>query len=110
MDVIQNYAAQQTLEMLEKLAEHRWIGSDSATILQNAYRYLVALSIVYRCDMTNKPHTLPNSEVELTQISNLMGYDHLDEFKEGLQTQLEFVQQEYAKLFENEPRTCFRIR
>lgn len=94
---------QQTLEMLEKLAEHRWIGSDSATKLQNAYRYLRRVEHCIQMRHDEQTHTLPNSEVELTQISNLMGYEHLDEFKEGLQAQLEFVQQEYAKLFENEP-------
>ena len=48
-------------------------------------------------------HTLPSNDHELSQISNLMGYENLEDFKINLRRQLESVQQEYAKLFEDEP-------
>ena len=94
---------QQTLAMLEKLAEHRWINSESAAKLQQAYCFLRNVEHRIQMQHDEQTHTLPDSVTGLTEISNLMGYSHLDEFKANLQSQLESVQQEYAKLFENEP-------
>ena len=93
----------QTLEMLNRLAEHRWIGTDSAEQLQTAYCYL--RNVEHRIQMQNdeQTHTLPDSDHELSQISNLMGYENLEGFKVDLRKQLESVQQEYEKLFEDEP-------
>ena len=99
----------QTIEMLNKLAEHRWIGLESAEILQTAYCFLRNVEHRIQMQHDEQTHTLPNSELELAQIANLMGYKQLEDFKIDLRKQLESVQQEYAKLFEDEPRLSSKL-
>jgi [glutamine synthetase] adenylyltransferase / [glutamine synthetase]-adenylyl-L-tyrosine phosphorylase len=90
-----------TLEMLDALAEARWITPAAARELQEAYRFL--RSIEHRIQMVNdeQTHVLPADEAGFRRLARLGGFEDVAAFEALLRATLERVQGHYSALFEN---------
>ena len=90
-----------TLDMLDVLAEAKWIAPATASELKDAYRFL--RTVEHRIQMVNdeQSHVLPTDEAAFVRLSRLAGFDATAEFEARLRTTLECVQGHYSALFEN---------
>jgi len=92
-----------TLEMLDRLVEHRWIEPRVRDGLAEAYLFL--RNVEHRIQMVadEQTHTLPEDDAGVARIARLMGFKGLKDFAAALRKRLEIVQGHYARLFENAP-------
>lgn len=92
-----------TLEMLERLVEHRWIEPKVRDELTEAYLFL--RNVEHRIQMVadEQTHTLPEDEAGVARVARLMGFKGTKDFAPALRARLETVQSHYARLFENAP-------
>ncbi len=91
---------QQTLAMLDRLADENWISRTAAKELQEAYRVLRELE--HRVQMLNdeQTHCLPETDNQLDVFSRFCGYPDRHSFEAAVHGVLETVQGHYNALFE----------
>ena len=92
----------ETLEMLNVLVDRGWVEKESAEKIRDAYCFL--RNVEHRIQMLadEQTHSLPETDEGLVRISNLMGFEGIEEFSDALRSHLETVQQEYMDLFEDQ--------
>ncbi len=92
-----------TLDMLQQLADERWIAPDAARDLTAAYRIL--RSIEHRLQMIadEQTHALPEDEAGLTAVARLCGLPGAAALAKRVIATLEMVRGHYARLFEAAP-------
>ena len=90
-----------TLEMLDALAEAKWITPDAANGLNSAYRFM--RSIEHRIQMVNdeQTHTLPQDAEAFESLARLSGFASPQDFEKKLRRTFELVQGHYSALFES---------
>jgi glutamate-ammonia-ligase adenylyltransferase len=90
-----------TLEMLDALAEAKWIAPDAADGLKTAYRFM--RTIEHRIQMVNdeQTHTLPQDAEAFESLARLSGFASPQDFEEKLRQTFELVQGHYSALFES---------
>jgi glutamate-ammonia-ligase adenylyltransferase len=93
----------QTLQMLDALAEERWISLEAAGELKDAYRFL--RTVEHRIQMVNdeQSHTLPADTEGFARLARFAGFASADEFTERLLSMFRTVQGHYSRLFEDAP-------
>ena len=92
-----------TLEMLDRLVEHRWIEPKVRDELTEAYLFL--RNVEHRIQMVadEQTHTLPEDDAGVARIARMMGLKGVKDFAVELRKRLSIVQGHYARLFENAP-------
>ncbi len=90
-----------TLEMLDALADAKWIAPATAKELQESYKFLRTLE--HRVQMTDdqQSHIVPEKPEAFESYAKFCGFKNGDELSIKLRTTLERVQQHYAALFED---------
>ena len=90
-----------TLEMLDALAEAKWITPDAADGLKTAYRFM--RTIEHRIQMVNdeQTHTLPQDGEAFESLALLSGFASSKAFEQKLRLTFELVQGHYSALFES---------
>ena len=90
-----------TLEMLDALAEAKWISQGAADELKSAYRFM--RGIEHRIQMVNdeQTHVLPQDEQAFESLARLSGFASPKDFEEKLRQTFELVQGHYSALFES---------
>jgi glutamate-ammonia-ligase adenylyltransferase len=90
-----------TIEMLDALAEAKWIAPDAAEGLKTAYRFM--RTIEHRIQMVNdeQTHTLPQEAEAFESLARLSGFVSPLDFEEKLRRTFELVQGHYSALFES---------
>ena len=93
----------QTLAMLDVLAQGDWITPETAEDMKHAYVFL--RSIEHRIQMQNddQTHSLPKTVEELERFARFAGFESRDVFAAQLLERLNAVQEHYAALFEHAP-------
>ncbi len=92
-----------TLEMLQRLADAKWITPDAARDLANAYRFLRMVEHRLQMLRDEQTHTLPTEPAALDIIAHFCGFPDLAGFSENLTVHMVAVQSHYAALFEDAP-------
>ena len=92
-----------TTKALQALADAGRIGTDTATEMTEAYRYL--RRVEHRLQMIDdrQTHTLPDDEANLAALATFLGYASAEAFGEELVAHLHKVETHYADLFEDAP-------
>ena len=92
-----------TLAMLDALAEAKWIASQAAHELKQAYRFL--RSVEHRIQMTadQQSHELPATDEAFACLARFCGFMTPADFEKQLRATFETVQKHYAALFEDTP-------
>ena len=90
-----------TLEMLDALAEAKWISQGAADELKAAYRFM--RGIEHRIQMVNdeQTHVLPQDEQAFESLALLSGFASPKDFEAKLRQTFELVQSHYSALFES---------
>ena len=90
-----------TLDMLDALAEAKWISQTAADELKTAYRFM--RSIEHRIQMVNdeQTHELPQDEQAFKSLALLSGFTSPKDFEAKLRRTFELVQGHYSALFES---------
>ena len=93
----------QTLSVLEKLGDDRWISPDAVRDLGDAYRFLRVTEHRLQMVADEQTHTLPVERAALDRFAHFLGYAGRDAFAAALLEHLRKVQRHYARLFEDAP-------
>ena len=93
----------QTCLMLDELAEKKWIASEAAEEMKDAYRFLRGLEHRLQMIADEQTHSLPTSEAQLDHVACFYGFDDRPSFAATLTKHLRNVQGHYARLFETAP-------
>jgi glutamate-ammonia-ligase adenylyltransferase len=90
-----------TLDMLDALAEAKWISQGTADELKKAYRFM--RRIEHRIQMVNdeQTHVLPQDEQAFESLARLSGFESPKEFEAKLRQTFQLVQRHYSALFES---------
>jgi [glutamine synthetase] adenylyltransferase / [glutamine synthetase]-adenylyl-L-tyrosine phosphorylase len=92
-----------TLEMLQRLADAKWITGDAAADLGAAYRFLRMVEHRLQMVRDEQTHTLPVDPEPLELIARFCGFPDVAGFSEELTVHMVAVQSHYAALFEDAP-------
>ncbi|MGZ5852478.1 MAG: bifunctional [glutamine synthetase] adenylyltransferase/[glutamine synthetase]-adenylyl-L-tyrosine phosphorylase, partial [Hyphomicrobium sp.] len=95
--------APQTLEALRRLAARRWIKSEVARDLTEAYVFLRRIEHRLQMVADEQTHEIPDDPARLASFALFCGYPDVDAFSHELTRRLETVQRHYAALFEDSP-------
>ena len=92
-----------TLAMLDALAEAKWIASQAAHELKEAYLFL--RSVENRIQMTadQQTHELPTADEAFACLARFCGFVAPADLERQLRATFEMVQKHYAALFEDTP-------
>jgi glutamate-ammonia-ligase adenylyltransferase len=93
-----------TVETLFRLAEGGWIGSEAASELSGAYRFLRRIENRLQMIGDEQTHSLPTSPEELLRVARLSGFETTDAFADALLAELCKVEIHYGALFERLPQ------
>ncbi|MFT3989756.1 bifunctional [glutamine synthetase] adenylyltransferase/[glutamine synthetase]-adenylyl-L-tyrosine phosphorylase [Aestuariivirga sp.] len=90
-----------TLEMLDALADAKWIAPETAAEMKEAYRFL--RMVEHRIQMVNdeQSHILPTDPAAFENLARFSGFADGAAFAEKLRMTFECVQGHYARLFED---------
>jgi [glutamine synthetase] adenylyltransferase / [glutamine synthetase]-adenylyl-L-tyrosine phosphorylase len=90
-----------TLEMLDVLAEAKWIEKNTAVELQQAYVFLRMLE--HRAQMVDdqQTHLVPSSDTAFESFSRFSGFENGEALSHELRATLQTVQRHYSALFED---------
>ena len=90
-----------TCDALDALAEAKWITSQAAAELKDAYAFLRTLE--HRAQMVNdqQTHDTPSDPAAFESYARFCGFESGDELAPKLRATLELVQNHYAALFES---------
>ena len=90
-----------TLEMLDALAEAKWIEKNTAAELQQAYIFLRMLE--HRAQMVDdqQTHLVPSGEASFETFARFSGFESGEALSDKLRATLQTVQQHYSALFED---------
>ena len=90
-----------TLEMLDALAEAKWIEPQTATEMKTAYCFLRTLE--HRSQMVDdqQTHIVPMEQLTFENFARFSGFENGDALSVELRKTLETVQGHYAALFED---------
>ena len=91
-----------TLEMLELLAEAKWIDGETAKVLATNYRFLRDVEHRIQMRFDEQTHTLPKDDEAFEAIGRLMGFETRKEFEVALLSCFQSVSSHYANLFEDD--------
>jgi len=91
-----------TLEMLELLAEAKWIDGETAKVLATNYRFLRDVEHRIQMRFDEQTHTLPKDDEAFEAIGRLMGFKTRKEFEAALLSCFQSVSSHYANLFEGD--------
>jgi glutamate-ammonia-ligase adenylyltransferase len=94
---------QQTLPMLARLAEEKWIETKACDELHDAYLYLRRVEHRLQMIADEQTHILPDDEGALDRFARFLGAKDRAEFSKTLTFHLQKVQGHYAHLFEDAP-------
>jgi [glutamine synthetase] adenylyltransferase / [glutamine synthetase]-adenylyl-L-tyrosine phosphorylase len=92
---------QSTLEMLDALAEAKWIEPQTASELQKAYIFLRMLE--HRAQMVDdqQTHLVPSGDTAFETFARFSGFENGEALSKELGTTLQTVQRHYSALFED---------
>ncbi|MCR9139055.1 MAG: bifunctional [glutamine synthetase] adenylyltransferase/[glutamine synthetase]-adenylyl-L-tyrosine phosphorylase [Alphaproteobacteria bacterium] len=90
---------------LARLAEARWIGTETAKSMLESYWFLRDLEHRIQMRRDEQSHTLPDDDEELRKLALMMGFADTEGFSATLSATLQQVERHYAALFENEKET-----
>ena len=93
----------ETIATLASLAENKWIKSETANELTQAYWFLRSLEHRLQMVRDEQTHTLPETEKEMSVIAAMFGEQSLKKFEAKTMKILQCVEGHYAALFESEP-------
>jgi glutamate-ammonia-ligase adenylyltransferase len=96
----------ETLATLHALARDGWIGTEAASDLDAAYRFLRVVEHRLQMVADEQTHTLPSTGEDLDRFARFLGLAGRDQFADQLLGQLRKVQRHYSRLFENAPETA----
>jgi [glutamine synthetase] adenylyltransferase / [glutamine synthetase]-adenylyl-L-tyrosine phosphorylase len=90
-----------TLEMLDALAEAKWIEKSTASELQKAYVFLRMLE--HRAQMVDdqQTHLVPSSDTAFESFARFSGFENGQALSNELRATLQTVQRHYSALFED---------
>ncbi len=90
-----------TLDMLDALAEAKWITPNAADGLKTAYRFM--RTIEHRIQMVNdeQTQTLPQGAEAFESLARFSGFAAPEDFEEKLRQTFGLVQSHYSALFES---------
>ena len=90
-----------TLEMLDALAEAKWIEKNTAAELQQAYVFLRMLE--HRAQMVDdqQTHLVPSGDEAFETFARFSGFENGEALSNKLRATLQTVQQHYSALFED---------
>lgn len=90
-----------TLEMLDALAEAKWIEKNTAAELQQAYVFLRMLE--HRAQMVDdqQTHLVPSGDEAFEAFARFSGFENGEALSNKLRATLQTVQQHYSALFED---------
>ncbi len=90
-----------TLDMLDALAEAKWIETETASELQKAYVFLRMLE--HRAQMIDdqQTHLVPSGDAAFEAYARFSGFETGDALSQALRKTLETVQRHYSALFED---------
>jgi glutamate-ammonia-ligase adenylyltransferase len=94
---------QQTLPMLTRLAEEKWIEPKACDDLHEAYLYLRRAEHRLQMMADEQTHILPEDDDALDRFARFLGAKDRGEFAKALTQHLQKVQGHYAHLFEDAP-------
>ncbi len=92
-----------TVDMLAELTDERWVATDVAKKLTDAYYALRSLEHRLQMIDDQQTHSLPTDEDELRSVALLYGATDVADFEAKLRPILESTQHHYAQLFEEAP-------
>lgn len=90
-----------TIDMLAELAEAKWITTEAARELSDAYRYLRTIEHRIQMVADEQTHTLPDDEEAFARLARFSGYADAAAFETKLRATFELVQGHYAALFKD---------
>lgn len=93
----------QTCLMLDELAAKKWITTEAAEELKEAYGFLRTLEHRLQMIEDEQTHSLPLADADLDRVACFMGFADRASFSKALVTRLECVRDHYTKLFETAP-------
>jgi glutamate-ammonia-ligase adenylyltransferase len=94
---------QQTMPMLDTLADKEWIEPVVADEMKSAYRFLRTLEHRLQMIDDEQTHSLPASADGIDHVACFMGYQARGDFQHDLLLHLTRVQTHYMALFESAP-------
>ncbi|RWX75995.1 bifunctional [glutamine synthetase] adenylyltransferase/[glutamine synthetase]-adenylyl-L-tyrosine phosphorylase [Neorhizobium lilium] len=94
----------ETEAALFALADAKWITTDIARELTEAYWFL--RDVEHRIQMVRdeQTHSLPTTDAELKRIAFMLGFETVEAFSARLEQVLRTVEKRYARLFEQEAK------
>lgn len=90
-----------TTDMLSALAETKWITSEAAGELSDAYRFLRTIEHRIQMVADEQTHTLPEDEAAFASLARFSGFADAGAFEAKLRATFELVQGHYAALFKD---------
>ncbi|WP_173931157.1 bifunctional [glutamine synthetase] adenylyltransferase/[glutamine synthetase]-adenylyl-L-tyrosine phosphorylase [Chelativorans sp. Marseille-P2723] len=93
-----------TAEMLDMLAERRWITREAGDAMIAQYWFLRRVENAVQMVRDEQTHLLPDTDEELRRIGLMLGYETAEHFAATFRRALQTVEQHYAALFETAPQ------
>jgi len=93
----------ETVAMLARLAERRWITAEARDTLARQYWFLRRVEHALQMVADEQTHTLPESDEGLERIARLLGFEGAEPFAAVFRASLQEVERHYAALFETAP-------
>lgn len=90
-----------TVDMLQALAEAKWISAEAAQELSEAYRYLRTIEHRIQMVADEQTHTLPEDGAAFARLARFSGFADAAGFEAKLRATFELVQGHYAALFKD---------
>jgi [glutamine synthetase] adenylyltransferase / [glutamine synthetase]-adenylyl-L-tyrosine phosphorylase len=96
-----NLRGRGTVEMLDALAEAKWITPEAAGELQDAYRFLRTIEHRIQMVRDEQTHNVPGDATAFARLAHFAGFAGPDDLAAKLRSALECVQGHYSRLFED---------
>lgn len=94
----------QTIPMLYKLAERRWIEPETAAEMEEQYWFLRNVEHAIQIVADEQTHILPEDDEGIRRIALMLGFSGIEDFSERFRAALKTVESHYAALFETAPQ------
>jgi len=99
----------ETLPTLAALVEGGWIGADTRTDLDAAYRFLRKIEHRLQMVADDQTHSLPPEREDLERFARFAGFKDRDAIAETLLDHMRKVQRHYVRLFEETTAQADRL-
>ena len=90
-----------TVEMLDALAQAKWITPEAAHELKGAYRFLRTIEHRIQMVRDEQTHVLPSDDTAFARLATFAGFASAGDFATKLRATFECVQGHYSRLFED---------